>query len=964
MANKIDLKKASFLGFTDPESYRESLSLEQYSWMSKFIGVDHFTRPEALDLMNAFKANLEANGLSIKVPLPTVTGAKAAQAAINIGQKNEPLKFSASKSDPKEIIKDSLQPPTLKEEYSSLSQMILENTKLPITEEPVNQVVQQQLQFCQQIIKAFEIHLLESANSLNEDAVDALGFATAVSLGISFEDIAGFVQDSQALKEGALNRSEPETGFTSAVVQSWQDSFGTWYRNTPNKIGSLCVKKGTLINTTNGSKPIESLGKEDLIIVYDVEEGKFIESPLLSIYDNGIDTLYEITAGIYKLSCTGNHSLLIKRDEKPLYISIEEGLKVGDLLCTEEQETVPIKTILKKTGFHKTYNLEVQSKCHNYIANGIIVHNGQIKDTLYKEQGRVNHPNKAPKWWDGTPTHATEPPDSVQKVLDEFSEGFTTEESTGNLGPQFGNQAISNSWIGAAKEKDAGSAAKKLFADCIPCAARLSGLWEIDPLGDILQALMNWINSMLDKLRSLFNMLMSQEFWSDICALLGFFSFNCIPDLMSIVALLRAYIQQIIIGFYTLISGGFLLAIWGLLSNLFIPLFGGLGSVLDHYIQMIMAPINCIIGSILTQTQKFGGTKLTGLREEAWRAFSPDAYAFNWETGDVQTVTQPQTSAKWQKEYAEAAEKLAEASTRVDNLLKLGGEELQTGDGIYIDPYFNNQLKEATQDQLNAQAEIAKLLGQRAPSMQDEILRRRAALSKAFTSGTSQSAKERRSQGQKELDAEGWLIYVQQITNKSLYYAADVILEARNMINEKIDNLKNMLFEALHLKGLGSDLRLEGMEKLKRIMRLVMIILAIIDIVSSGKLECDEEDTPSETAVGSALYTISFKEIGKGLEDQFSPKNSFSQFMVVGDEDNDIGVLFAPNDIDIYTGGPKSITSFLQGNDVKISESDLPNLKFGTYVPFNNCLKVSKSEITQVNNWISDLIAKQEELGL
>jgi len=135
---------------------------------------------------------------------------------------------------------------------------------------------------------------------------------------------------------------------------------------------SRCFPAGTKVYTPSGLKNIEELKKDDEVYGYDDYTQDLKISKISEIFDEGQD-LEPITKVVLEdgsqIRCTKCHPFLTNDNEYKLLLDI----KVGDYLYTFNKKKLKIITI-EPDGFEKVYNFEVE-KYHNYIAEGIFVHN-------------------------------------------------------------------------------------------------------------------------------------------------------------------------------------------------------------------------------------------------------------------------------------------------------------------------------------------------------------------------------------------------------------------------------------------------------------------------------------------------------------------------------------------------------------------------------------------------------------
>jgi hypothetical protein len=150
------------------------------------------------------------------------------------------------------------------------------------------------------------------------------------------------------------------------------------------------------------------------------------------------------------------------------------------------------------------------------------------------------------------------------------------------------------------KSRSDGDGKQSIIDECIPCLDRTLDIDLLAPLEDLLDDFENDLLDRFNTLRNIWELLNSDDFYSDICDLMDFFSFQCIPDLVAILSMLLWLWKSLLESFSIDING----ALWSLIGMLMGPFLAGLESVIQQYIDMIMAPIDCIISSLLFQMSK------------------------------------------------------------------------------------------------------------------------------------------------------------------------------------------------------------------------------------------------------------------------------------------------------------------------------------------------------------------------
>ena len=150
------------------------------------------------------------------------------------------------------------------------------------------------------------------------------------------------------------------------------------------------------------------------------------------------------------------------------------------------------------------------------------------------------------------------------------------------------------------KSKNDGDGKQSIIDECIPCLDRTLDVDLLAPLEDLLDDFEFDLEDRFNTLKNIWELLNSDDFYSDICDLMDFFSFQCLPDLVAILSMLLWLWKSLLESFSLDING----ALWSLIGMMMGPFLAGLESVIQQYIDMIMAPIDCIISSLLFQMSK------------------------------------------------------------------------------------------------------------------------------------------------------------------------------------------------------------------------------------------------------------------------------------------------------------------------------------------------------------------------
>ena len=128
-----------------------------------------------------------------------------------------------------------------------------------------------------------------------------------------------------------------------------------------------CLSGDTKILTDDGEIRIDQIKVGQSLPTLNELTGELVNDTVIAVVENGIKELYEIETEIGLLKITGEHKVLT---ESRGWIEVK-NLTLEDKILTPKSSAI-IKSI-KKILAEKVY--DIQTKQHNFIANGHIVHN-------------------------------------------------------------------------------------------------------------------------------------------------------------------------------------------------------------------------------------------------------------------------------------------------------------------------------------------------------------------------------------------------------------------------------------------------------------------------------------------------------------------------------------------------------------------------------------------------------------
>lgn len=136
-----------------------------------------------------------------------------------------------------------------------------------------------------------------------------------------------------------------------------------------------CFRKGTLVATVDGLKPIEDIEVGDEVLAYDPETGEQAYKPVVRLFRNETDKWYHVHVNEQDITCTAEH---------PFYVADigefvpAKDLKAGQLVLLADGSCAVIDGIQVEelSASETTYNFEVEDYHTYYVSEDrVLVHN-------------------------------------------------------------------------------------------------------------------------------------------------------------------------------------------------------------------------------------------------------------------------------------------------------------------------------------------------------------------------------------------------------------------------------------------------------------------------------------------------------------------------------------------------------------------------------------------------------------
>lgn len=227
-----------------------------------------------------------------------------------------------------------------------------------------------------------------------------------------------------------------------------------------------CLTKNSYVETEYGVKAIDLVEEGDNVWTYNIDKDKYELSSVVKKVCSGVKDIIRVSTKNNFIEGSPNHPMLVYSDGELKYKKIED-LSVKDLLALSDYSYKKMNTgtlinkvtVNKKEGIDNvildpickierlgedtTYDIQVESDNHNFIANGMIVHNSWYEPArkLYKsyvllEDAAILHrvmraPEKRVFYYNVGNIPANEVDAFMQKQLNQVKKTPLTDPATG-----------------------------------------------------------------------------------------------------------------------------------------------------------------------------------------------------------------------------------------------------------------------------------------------------------------------------------------------------------------------------------------------------------------------------------------------------------------------------------------------------------------------------------------------------
>lgn len=466
------------------------------------------------------------------------------------------------------------------------------------------------------------------------------------------------------------------------------------------------------------------------------------------------------------------------------------------------------------------------------------------------------------------------------------------------------------------KSRNDGDGKQSILDECIPCLDRALDIDLLAPLEDLLDDFENDLLDRFNTLENIWDMLNSDDFYSDICDLLDFFSFQCLPDLVAILSLLLWLWKSLLESFSIDINA----SLWSLIGMMMGPLLSGLESVIQQYIDMIMAPIDCIISSLLFQMSKIP-------------QFVDDQQWLDERNREQEDLKNRALSGSIGGSIDEGTISI---SASLDNLINFSALHVTSWDQskeYYQTQSAKNDLEKyqygkkvgegpvgtTTPITVEDRETIAPETGGPPGSPEEEARLEREAY-----------IKEREARERARATTADWLMDAANTLESGLGQVGSYLIAGRDRMNSWLASIRDDLRAFLFGSGTGFTNAVSLTETISRLARLIGFVKALIKMVDDG-FECGTNDDGSTN--------LSEPDVLNFLQNYYAPESGAT--VTVGDDGN------------VTINSPGSIGAIAAPEGGISTEEQVAT---GVTISIPNCLnRTDAADLRKVEEWIKQI---------
>jgi intein/homing endonuclease len=183
-----------------------------------------------------------------------------------------------------------------------------------------------------------------------------------------------------------------------------------------------CLHGDSDIWTPEGYKKIKDVRKGDKIFSYD-KDNQVVLSNVTDWINNGEQQIWSISSKHREIKANENHPILVRNKKTELieYVNVADIIPQVHQFVLPEQDSPLFEDILSCSAtdeYSDVFDIRVDNDCHNFIANGCVVHNSPERRVFYIDVGGIE-PKDVEEY--------------IQKVITSHKRHSIVDENTGNV---------------------------------------------------------------------------------------------------------------------------------------------------------------------------------------------------------------------------------------------------------------------------------------------------------------------------------------------------------------------------------------------------------------------------------------------------------------------------------------------------------------------------------------------------
>lgn len=139
---------------------------------------------------------------------------------------------------------------------------------------------------------------------------------------------------------------------------------------------ACCVARDTRVRTATGDRPAGALAVGDQILSVDVETGRFVEGTIVQVR-RAVRECLALRWRDGALVCTPDHPLYAPDDRvyRPASDWVTGGARRLLVHVGETAAPLEVEAVEAFAGVHEVVDLTLAAEPHNFVADGVVVHN-------------------------------------------------------------------------------------------------------------------------------------------------------------------------------------------------------------------------------------------------------------------------------------------------------------------------------------------------------------------------------------------------------------------------------------------------------------------------------------------------------------------------------------------------------------------------------------------------------------